>query len=277
MTKITKDRIYLHDVPKNWKMPVLKKLRLLRRWRSGTLPRGLFILTSASKLPDVSEVVRESNDKHYLRALFVRNDVDGDMLPQMLDRARLRTLRNMLVHSDQLVPLRVLTAWNAGAQEELIAQATFTPDRRLVVLSCALKRFEVLSSDIPALKKLTGRQLSKFDIDEDGSYIHWPAGDIHLDLSAIRSITDPEWRMKKEVEQLAGFQTMGSAIREIRKEAGLRQEDVGGLSARQLRRIEHGGRPTSRSLKLLARAHQMGENEYMECVAKRSMELLSPE
>ena len=277
MTKITKDRIYLHDVPKNWKMPVLKKLRLLRRWRSGTLPRGLFILTSASKLPDVSEVVRESNDKHYLRALFVRNDVDGDMLPQMLDRARLRTLRNMLVHSDQLVPLRVLTAWNAGAQEDLIAQATFTPDRRLVVLSCALKRFEVLSSDIPALKKLTGRQLSKFDIDEDGSYIHWPAGDIHLDLSAIRSITDPEWRMKKEVEQLAGFQTMGSAIREIRKEAGLRQEDVGGLSARQLRRIEHGGRPTSRSLKLLARAHQMGENEYMECVAKRSMELLSPE
>ena len=277
MTKITKDRIYLHDVPKNWKMPVLKKLRLLRRWRSGTLPRGLFILTSASKLPDVSEVVRESNDKHYLRALFVRNDVDGDMLPQMLDRARLRTLRNMLVHSDQSVPLRVLTAWNAGAQEELIAQATFTPDRRLVVLSCALKRFEVLSSDIPALKKLTGRQLSKFDIDEDGSYIHWPAGDIHLDLSAIRSITDPEWRMKKEVEQLAGFQTMGSAIREIRKEAGLRQEDVGGLSARQLRRIEHGGRPTSRSLKLLARAHQMGENEYMECVAKRSMELLSPE
>jgi hypothetical protein len=99
-------------------------------------------MVSATALLDVSEFVSIANRRHQLRALFVRDDMDARWLPQLFERAGLRTLRNTLVHSDLTVPRRVLTAWWHGAQSELIAEGNMADDR-LFVISCALERYEI--------------------------------------------------------------------------------------------------------------------------------------
>jgi len=55
----------------------------------------------------------------------------------------------------------------------------------------------------------------------------------------------------------------------LRKEKGLRQSDIEGLTARQIGRIENGQcRATLSALQKLAKAHNMSVNEYMEKLSK---------
>jgi hypothetical protein len=105
--------------------PVLRKASS----QSARKLQHLFVLCSASHLPHVAKFVSEINREHKLQALFVRTDTDPALLPQMLERADLRFVRNMLVHSDWRVPRRVLEAWQHNAQSELIANATVADDR----------------------------------------------------------------------------------------------------------------------------------------------------
>ena len=94
------------------------------------------------RLPEIADFVSGVNRQHRLRALFVRQDADPTWLPQLLERARLRTLRNMLVHQDYSVASRVLAAWEHGAQDQLIANATVAQNK-LFVMSCALDSLAV--------------------------------------------------------------------------------------------------------------------------------------
>ena len=55
-----------------------------------------------------------------------------------------------------------------------------------------------------------------------------------------------------------------------RHDHGLRQSDIPGLSERQVRRYEHGARVPLASLKLLAQAHGMELNGYLDELAKRA-------
>src|SRR5690349_936704 len=86
--------------------------------------RHLFVLCSDLHLPAAAKFVSDVNRRHKLQALFVKFNSDPTLLPQMLERANLRLVRNMLVHFDSVVPRRVLTAWQHRAQTELIATAT---------------------------------------------------------------------------------------------------------------------------------------------------------
>ena len=62
----------------------------------------------------------------------------------------------------------------------------------------------------------------------------------------------------------------GAAIRQLRRDRGLTQSDINGLSAYQIRRIEKGEcRASYRIIKLLATSHGIEGGEYMNELAER--------
>lgn len=228
--------------------------------------RHFFIEVSASMLPKVSEIVKVANETKYLRALFIREDVDAKLLPQILQRAELRLMRNMLVHgaTDWVTPERVIHAWQMGSENELIATAAVFGDH-LYVLTCALERLEVPFDSIPALKDLPTELRSHFEIDEVGSFLYWPERDVYIDIEVIRYVTDEKWRNKCDLETLTYDQNFGKAIASQRKKHNLKQSDIEGLTDRQLRRIESGdARPSAATLRALARAHTLSFDDYLE-------------
>lgn len=229
---------------------------------------NLFVFAVASALEHVAEFVTTANRRHELRALFVREDVDSRWLPQMFDRAHLRTLRNTLVHSNAgLEPKRVLNAWRHGSEHHLIAGASALDDK-LMVLSCALDKYEVKFDDIPALKRIAKNERRHFTIAENGSYIHWPVDDIHLDLETFRIAVDPAYREEAVGRRAVHDRRYGAAIGTLRQRVGLRQSDIEGLSDRQVRRIEGGERTSVQALRLLAAAHRMDFSEYLNELAR---------
>ena len=256
------------DDDKNGRVPVgfpvlrSKSLRTARRYRH------LFVLCSALHLPEIAKFVSEMNREHRLRALFVRTDVDSAWLPRVLERAGLRSFRNMLVHSNSLVPNRVLAAWQRNAQAELIADAMVADDR-LILVSCEPKTYEVRFDQMPALKKIAPQQRPNFEIAEDGSFIWWPSADIHLDLDALRTITDPSWRKRAKRIRRTHGREYGIAIAALRKDHGLRQTDIPGVSERQLRRIEESGAVSVHTMEQLAKAHRMPLAQYLDALAHK--------
>jgi hypothetical protein len=237
--------------------------------RTAESARNVFVLVLATELPKVAEFVSLANRRHQLRALFVLDEMNAYWTPQFFERAGLRTLRNTLVHSDLVVPSRVLRAWAHGAQEELIADAKVASDR-LFVTSCALRQYEVPIDKIAALKSLSESTRVNFTIDEDGSYLHWPEPDIHLDLDAIRVAIDPVASRKAFEAKALHHHRYGGAIAMLRLKKGLKQSDIPGLSDRQVRRIESGEGTTYESLSRLANAHGMGLDEYLNQLANIS-------
>lgn len=250
-------------------LPEERSIRVIRRATARIAERALnvFVLVPATELPDVSDFVSIANRRHQLRALFVRDDINAHWLPHWFERAGLRMMRNTLVHADATVPRRVLTAWVQSAQHELIADANVTDDR-LFLISCALDRYEVPFDTVPAMKSIPEAERSTFEVDEDGSYIHWPGSDIHIDLDAIRAVIDPQWHAKVLTAKATRDRRYGAAIAKLRAARGVKQSDIDGLSERQVRRIEKGEGTTSQSLRRLAAAHGMDMNDYLREVAE---------
>lgn len=228
---------------------------------------NLFILTSATHLNNVSSLVRNTNQKHHLRVLFIREDINPSWLPQILERANLRTLRNTLSYQDSEsnIPQRVINAWSWGAQDQLIAKATVLGDR-LLVLSCGMEKFEVAFADLPCLKNIPTAERGNFTISEEGSYLYWEKQDIHLDLDALRCVINPQIKAKFDAQRLTHDVLFGKAIAALRKQHKLKQSDIIGLSERQVSRIEKGEGTKVATLQLFAQAHKMELNDYLAAV-----------
>jgi hypothetical protein len=229
----------------------------------------LFVLVTATSLEDVSAFVTLANRRNQLRALFVRSDIDVSWLPQIFDRAKLRTMRNTIIHSDFSVPARILSAWKIGAQSGLIANAQVVGDS-LYVMSCEPQNYEIPFDAIPALKSLPLDERGTFSISPDGAYIHWPTSDVHLDLDSLVTAIDPERKNRADRLKHAYGRRYGAAIAAFRKAVGLKQSDVPDLSEREIRRIETGGEVSVSSLRKLATAHSMGLEDYLGELARRS-------
>jgi hypothetical protein len=233
--------------------------------------QNLFITVPASGLSEVSNVVRQANEKNLLKALFIREDISAEWLPQMLGLADLKMRRNMLVHSneDWKTPLRVMRAWRMGSQHDLIARAEVSGDV-LMLLDCALEPFEIRFDQIPALKKIPEADRKQFTLSDSGSYIHWKSGDVHLDMDAFRYATDESWRKKMDLESLTHNKKFGKAIAQLRKNHQLDKTDIHSVSDRQLRRIENeGARPTIATLTALAEAHNMTLQSYLNEISNQ--------
>ena len=260
MTVFLQDNRCVTAIPKSRHVKVIRKLDpSIADWA-----KNLFVFSSAVKLPLVAELVQEANSRHHLKALFVWQDVkDCHLLPQMIARANLKTLRNMVVHSEINIPRRIINAWLLGAQEQLIANATLIDGSKIFVISCDAETFEVPFESIPALNRIPIRERGLFKIAEDGSYLHWPKPDVHINLETIRHALNPELRKRYELERITHDERFGAAIAALRKKHGFKQTDIHGLSDRQVRRIESGERPSVEALKVLAKAHGKDLNDYL--------------
>jgi hypothetical protein len=234
--------------------------------QSAEIASNLFVLTSATGLPEISDVIKSANQKHHLRALFVREDIEAKWLPQMFDRANLRSMRNTFVYQNSDLPQRVVNAWSMDAQDQLIAEAIAIDDY-LLVFSCAMEKLEIPFDSMNALKRIAVEDRGNFEVDIDGSYLYWEKADIHLDLDAFRCAVDPVWRQKAEALKLSHDQAFGQAIASLRKQYKLRQSDIVGLSARQVSRIENGEGTKLETIELLAKAHNLEINDYLEAIA----------
>ncbi len=124
-------------------------------------------------------------------------------------------------------------------------------------------------SSVPVLRGQPRGVLGNFEIDPDGSFIHWPQLDVHLGWNQFLQAVDPG-ELRKAQQRSAGFnERYGTAIRRVREAAGIRQSKVEGLTERQLRRIEQGEcRATTAAIAALAEAHGLDANAYMEKLTK---------
>jgi hypothetical protein len=189
-----------------------------------------------------------------------------------MKRAELRASGNIVLHKDWGLPTRVLKAWKLGAQDLLIANASATSDK-LFVLSCSLAEYELPFDAVEALKSIPPGERDRFTIADDGSYLHWPSSDIHLDLDALRYATDPQWRQKVDRERTTRHARFGAAVEAVRKEHRINQSDITGVSERQIRRIEKGSVPRVKTLELMARAHGLALDDYLITVAEKAAAL----
>jgi hypothetical protein len=244
-------------------------IRVLRRPDMSVAEKALniFVIVVASALPKVGAFVREANKRHHLKALLVHADLDERWIGQLLDRAQVRTLSNLLVYRGNEQPGRILAAWRSGGQDKLIADAIALPDR-LLVISCALERIEVPFNRVRCLSQMAPEERLEFEIDVDGSYLYWPKTDVHLDLDSLRFAIDKTARDRARLDAIRSNQRIGAAIASLRKSAGLSTNSVNGVSDRQMRRIEQGQSvPRTATMEKLASTHGMVLSEYLTSLA----------
>lgn len=268
ITRRRRWNVWLCDEDARAAVPSATSFRVVKR-PCATSVRNLFVFCSAIQLPQVAQLVSAVNRRNQLMALFLRQDADSVWLPQLMRRANLRAIKNLMVFSDLELPRRVLNAWQHGAEHDLIARAMVAGDR-LFVTSCVPETMDIGFEEIPALSQIPRRQRAEFELSSDGSFIRWPSNDVHLSLDTIRCAIDPVYREQRDAAQLTRLRNWGEAIARLRKQHGLRQSDVPGLSERQLRRIECGAQPTLSALKKLAAGHGMELRKYLEAVAENA-------
>ena len=122
---------------------------------------------------------------------------------------------------------------------------------------------------LPSLRDKPRAVQRKFEIDPDGSFLHWPDLDVHLGWNQLLQAVDPEEFRKVQQRSTEFNQRYGGAIRKLREQAGIPQSKIPGLTERQIRRIEQGeSRATSGALAALAKAHGLDTNAYLDKLAK---------
>lgn len=228
---------------------------------------NFIVFTSATLLPKITSGIQESNLRHHLKVLLVREDIEAKLLSHILMNAKMRSLRILFVYNNPDEVRRMYDAWRYGNTDKLIARAWISEDM-LFIVDCRLNIIRVSFNEIPALGKIRKNHRHDFRISREGSFINWPDEDIHLDIDAIRYYTDPMWRESRDRDKLIRNKKFGAAIASLRNKEGRRQSDISGLSSRQVRRIEHGHGATSSALALLAQSHQMNLTSYLNTVAE---------
>lgn len=128
-------------------------------------------------------------------------------------------------------------------------------------------------SRIPVIAKLPAGEQGRFEIGADGAYLHWESGDVHLGVSQILQEADPMYLADVAIERNRQDAT-GAALRRIREEKGLRQADVGGVSERQVRRIEEGiSRLRAETAETFAAAFGMELGALLDEVGRRAEQI----
>jgi Helix-turn-helix domain/Protein of unknown function (DUF2442) len=157
----------------------------------------------------------------------------------------------------------------AGDEERGSIIDAYTLGDSLIVRGPKHRLLQVPMSALPSLRDKPRAAQENFEIDPDGSFLHWPDLDVHLGWSQFLQAVDPD-EFRKAQQRSAEFnRRYGTAIRKLREEAGITQSKIPGLTARQLRRIEQGeSRATSRALAALAKAHGLNTDAYLEKLAK---------
>lgn len=121
---------------------------------------------------------------------------------------------------------------------------------------------------IPFLQGQNHQSAAAFEIDGDGSYLYWPAADLHIGVSQLLQAVDPTYLADVEIRRLPASAAIGKSIAKMREDRSLRQRDIPGLSERHVRRIEQGvSQLTSDAAQKLATAFHMDMEVFLGSVA----------
>jgi hypothetical protein len=162
--------------------------------------------------------------------------------------------QRLLVALDSADDNRILDAWWEGTTFVVVSPT-----------SEGFRKLRVPIERLLVLERLSKKERNTFEIDEDGTFIYWPSGDIHLGWEQFECAVDEAVYLKSKQQTEAFNRAYGAAIRAWREERGLRQSDIEGLTPRQVGRVESGQcRATLSALRKLAKAHHMSVGEYME-------------
>ncbi|HEX4121153.1 MAG TPA: DUF2442 domain-containing protein [Verrucomicrobiae bacterium] len=163
---------------------------------------------------------------------------------------------------------RLTSAFEADDRKERILDAKIE-DGILHVVSLDFDRLDVPIADIPNLGNAVSSKIQEFKIDDDGSFIYWPALDLHLGWVQLQQLINPAAALKAFQRSEEFNKRYGKAVQKVREMAGLRPSDISGISEKQLRRIENGEcRLTTNAIEALSQAHKLGPNEYMKKLAE---------
>lgn len=259
-----------------------KSVRCVRRWSHTSAPRMMMGLLSSFESVDGRarwEACIHAARPHVKNtpAIFLSFDLKRHVLDSFMAAqtfamlvSRLRSKFDPYVAPDAASIRRLIHARRIDATDKLIASASIE-DGSLIVWSCEPKRYELPLSEIPPLSALDTKQLAKVEVSDSGSRLHWEDGDIDINLDTIRAVADPQIRHAHEAEARKEAAEYGAAIRQLRVEKGLKQSEIEGLTARQVRRLETGNIvPQIATLRKLATAHEMAVQDYLNELADRS-------
>jgi hypothetical protein len=166
---------------------------------------------------------------------------------------------------------RLILAFDSGEGDSHILDAWWEEDIFVLVAPTkkGFRKLRVSLEKLPVLQKYSKEKLSNYEIDEDGLFVYWPALDIHLGWDQFEQAVDKEAYLKARQQAEEFNKSYGAAIKTLRKKTRLRQSDVGGLTARQIGRIERGQcRATYKAISKLAKAHKMSISDYMGELSK---------
>lgn len=143
----------------------------------------------------------------------------------------------------------------------------------LVLLSPSFDRMAVHHEKLARFIGTEPSRLAEFEIDEDGRFVYWPHADVHLGWKQLLQLIDPAAAVVDQNKTAQFNQRYGAAIRALRVAEGRKQADIGGITTRQLRRIEHGEQTVTRAaLEALAEGHEMPVDEYLRKLAAMASE-----
>lgn len=126
---------------------------------------------------------------------------------------------------------------------------------------------------IPLLARLSAADRADFIVDEDGSYLHWPARDLHIGISQILQEVDPAFMTDIAIERNE-YDKVGAALRAMRDERSLRQSDIAGISVRQVSRVEQGfSRLRYGAAQKFAAAFGMSTSAFLDELGRRAAAL----
>lgn len=248
------------DLPRTTERPVLVAWMLddmtpetVKRFRArqGATERYTMFLLFQGSLPAraVADRMAWLNVRNDQRVLFVSED--GEKEEALAERLLLA-----LDQADQ--ESRIVDAWWEGTTLVVVSPT-----------SEGFRKLRVPLEKLPVLQKLSEKQRQGIQIDEEGLFLYWPTGDIHLGWEQFEYAVDKPASLRARQQTKAFNQAYGVAIRKLRQEKGLRQSDIKGLTARQIGRIESGHRATLSALQKLAQAHGLQVSTYLDELAKR--------
>jgi hypothetical protein len=215
--------------------------------------------------PLKTEQIENNKTSHELIIIYTANSI----ILQIFNGEKTNiTFLSYEYKQDKTVVDRIKQAWKWESEDELIATAKVS-ENILIVMGCDLNFWQVSFEAIPCLNKLPLSERTNFEIDPDGSYLHWQWNDIHVDLEEIKAAVDPEFKNQLYFEKLKYDRSLGKAISQVRKAHNLNQNEIEGLSDRHLRRIENEGyQVTIDVLKKLDLAHDMNLEDYLAEVTR---------
>jgi len=165
--------------------------------------------------------------------------------------------------SEEVPLLRRLLSILPAGQKEAILDAFWVGDT-LEVINPSLARLRIPVEKLAGLRGKTRERLHRFEIDESGSYIHWPDPDVYYDWEHLTWALDPSLELRTPGRSREFYKRYGTAVRRLREAHGLNQGDIHGLGERQVRRIEEGeSRLMVNSLRKLAAAHGLSQADYV--------------